>query len=109
MATAEAFRSSTTRPVGLRKRGDLIVNRQIYQGQAWFVVKVDETVPGDAAQVPQLLDGVRQSMVRDAPNELAETFARAIQRSVGVVRQPAAIAAVKRRLTGEGLADPEAQ
>ncbi len=39
MATAEAFRSSTTRSVGLRKRGDLIVTRQIYQGQAWFVVK----------------------------------------------------------------------
>jgi putative peptide zinc metalloprotease protein len=39
MATAEAFRSSTTRAVGLRKRGDLDVNRQVYQGQAWFVVK----------------------------------------------------------------------
>lgn len=39
MATAEAFRSSTTRSVGLRKRGDLEVNRQVYQGQAWFVVK----------------------------------------------------------------------
>ena len=39
MATAEAFRSSTTRAVGLRKRGDLHVNRQLYQGQAWFVVK----------------------------------------------------------------------
>lgn len=39
MATAEAFRSSTTRSVGLRKRGDLVVTRQLYQGQAWFVVK----------------------------------------------------------------------
>jgi putative peptide zinc metalloprotease protein len=39
MATAEAFRASTTRPVGLRRRGDLIVNRQVYQGQAWWVVK----------------------------------------------------------------------
>jgi len=39
MATADAFRASTTRPVGLRKRGDLIVIRQLYQGQAWFVVK----------------------------------------------------------------------
>jgi peptidyl-prolyl cis-trans isomerase D len=77
--------------------------------QAWFVVKVTGTVPGDASQVPQLLDGVRQSMVRDAPNELAETFARAVQRSVGVVRQQAAIEAVKRRLTGAGPADPEAQ
>jgi putative peptide zinc metalloprotease protein len=39
MATADAFRSSTTRPVGLRRRGDLVVNRQVYQGQAWWVVK----------------------------------------------------------------------
>jgi putative peptide zinc metalloprotease protein len=39
MATADAFRSSTTRPVGLRRRGDIVTNRQVYQGQAWFVVK----------------------------------------------------------------------
>ena len=39
MASAEAFRSSTTRPVGLRRRGDLVVNRQVHQGQAWWVVK----------------------------------------------------------------------
>ena len=39
MATADAFRSSTTRPVGLRRRGDLVTNRQVYQGQAWWVVK----------------------------------------------------------------------
>jgi putative peptide zinc metalloprotease protein len=39
MATADAFRSSTTRPVNLRRRGDLNVTRQVYQGQAWWVVK----------------------------------------------------------------------
>lgn len=39
MATADAFRSSTTRPVGLRRRGDLVTNRQVHQGQAWWVVK----------------------------------------------------------------------
>jgi putative peptide zinc metalloprotease protein len=39
MATADAFRSSTTRPVNLRRRGDLDVTRQVYQGQAWWVVK----------------------------------------------------------------------
>jgi putative peptide zinc metalloprotease protein len=36
---ADTFRSSTTRPVGLKRRGDIITNRQVYQGQAWFVVK----------------------------------------------------------------------
>ena len=39
MATADAFRSSTTRGVALRRRGDLVVTRQVYQGQAWWVVK----------------------------------------------------------------------
>ena len=39
MATADAFRASTTRPVGLRRRGDLVANRQAYQGQVWWVVK----------------------------------------------------------------------
>ena len=39
MATADAFRASTTRPVGLRRRGDLVVNRQVHQGQAWWVIK----------------------------------------------------------------------
>lgn len=77
--------------------------------QAWFVVQTRAVVPGDASQSPQLIDAVRQGMTRDAPNELAETFARAVQRSVGVVRQPAAIAAVKRRLTGEGSSDTEVQ
>ena len=36
---ADAFRSSTTRPVGLRRRGDLVATRQSYQGQIWWVVK----------------------------------------------------------------------
>ncbi len=39
MAIADAFRASTSRPVGLRCRGDLVTNRQVHQGQAWYVVK----------------------------------------------------------------------
>ena len=39
MPAADAFRSSTTRAVGLRRRGDLVTTRQLYQGQAWWVVK----------------------------------------------------------------------
>lgn len=68
--------------------------------QAWYVVKTEAARPGDVANAPQLVSGVRDSMSRDAGNETAETFARAIQRAVGVVRQPAAIAAVKARLSG---------
>lgn len=70
------------------------------QGQGWFVVKVDEVIPGDVTQAPQLVDAVRQSLVREAGDELAESFVRAIERSVGVVRKPEAVKSVNRRLTG---------
>lgn len=69
-------------------------------GQGWFVVKVDDVVPGNIAEAPQLTDAVRQSLVRDAGNEMAESFVRAIERDVGVVRKPEAVKAVNRRLTG---------
>ncbi|WP_448579981.1 peptidyl-prolyl cis-trans isomerase [Thermaurantiacus sp.] len=68
--------------------------------RAWYVVRTEAARPGDVTKAPQLVSGVRDSMSRDAGNEMAETFARAIQRAVGVVRQPAAIAAVKARLSG---------
>jgi peptidyl-prolyl cis-trans isomerase D len=77
-------------------------------GQGWFVVQTVETVTGDASGIPQLVESVRQGMARDAANELAETLARAIQRDVGLVRQPAAISAVKRRLSGGGAEETPA-
>ncbi len=69
-------------------------------GQGWFVVKVEDVVPGNIAEAPQLTDAVRQSLVRDAGGEMAESFVRAIERDVGVVRKPEAVKAVNRRLTG---------
>lgn len=69
-------------------------------GQGWFVVKVDEVTPGSLAEAPQLADAVRQGLVRDAGNELAETYVRSIEREVNVVRQPEQVKAVNRRLTG---------
>ena len=70
------------------------------QGQGWFVVKVDEVVPGDVTQAPQLVDAVRQSLVREGGEEVADSFVRAIEQSVGVVKKPEAVKAVNRRLTG---------
>jgi peptidyl-prolyl cis-trans isomerase D len=69
-------------------------------GQGWFVVKVDEVVPGSVAEAPQLVDAVRQSLVREGGDELADSFLRAIERDVGLVRNPEAVKAVNRRLTG---------
>jgi peptidyl-prolyl cis-trans isomerase D len=70
------------------------------QGQGWFVVKVDEVEPGDISQAPELVNAVRQSLIREGGNEIAESFVRSIERSVGVVRKPEAVKAVNRRLTG---------
>ncbi|WP_181160182.1 peptidyl-prolyl cis-trans isomerase [Sandaracinobacter neustonicus] len=69
-------------------------------GQGWFVVKVDDVTPGNLAEAPQLVDAVRQSLLRDAGNEMAESFVRTIERDVGVRRNPEAIKQVNSRLTG---------
>lgn len=69
-------------------------------GQGWFVVKVDAVEPGSAAQAPGLVDAVRQSLMRETGNEMVETFVRAIERDVGVVRKPEQVKATTRRLTG---------
>lgn len=71
---------------------------------AWFVVRPEAHEPGDADAAEALLPQVREALGRTAADELAETFARALERAVGVVRQPGAIAAVKARLAGEGEA-----
>ena len=72
-------------------------------GQGWFVVKVDAVESGDIAQAPQLIDAVRQSFVAQAGDEMVQTFVRAIERDVGVVKKPEALAATKRRVTGAAI------
>jgi len=72
-------------------------------GQGWFVVKVDAVEPGSIAQAPQLIDAVRQSFLAQAGDEMVQTFVRAIERDVGVVKKPEALAATKRRVTGAVL------
>ena len=69
-------------------------------GQGWFVVKVDDIVPGNLAEAPQLVDAVRQSLIREAGGEMAESFVRTIERDAGVRRNPDAIKQVNQRLTG---------
>ena len=70
------------------------------EGQGWFVVKVNEVQAGDLSEAPQLVDAVRQSLQREAGDEMVETFVRAIERNVGVVKKPEALKAVNRRMTG---------
>lgn len=68
--------------------------------QGYFIVKLDKIQRGDAGSQPSLVNAVRQEMSRVAGNEYAEQFARAIQQHVGVKKNEAAIAEVKRQLRG---------
>lgn len=72
------------------------------RGQGWFIVKLDQVVPGNADSAPQLIGAIRQQMTQVAADELAGQFTRAIQAQVGVERDPGTIAKLRRRLLGEG-------
>lgn len=87
-AAADAFRSSTTRAVSLRRRGDLITNRQVYQGQAWWVVK----------------DPISLSYFRFRPEEYALLDMLNGQTSLDVLKDQFEAQFPPRRITQEELA-----
>lgn len=70
-------------------------------GQGYVVVHVDKVTPGDLATAPQLVDSARQQFAQSAPDEISSAFARAVERDLGVTRNPAAIAAVIARIVGD--------
>lgn len=74
-------------------------------GQGFYVVRTEETRRGTAAEAAPLVAPMRQSIAEAAPLELAETFARAVQRAEGATRLPAAVEAVKARLAGAAEAE----
>jgi peptidyl-prolyl cis-trans isomerase D len=69
-------------------------------GAAMFVVVLDTIVPGDFTKVPGLVDSTRSELSSAFSNELAEEFVKAVQNDVGITRDPAAIAQVKRQFAG---------
>ncbi len=71
--------------------------------QGWFVVKVNEVTAGDAAEAAPMVDSMRQSLMRDTAQELADRFVRAVEGEVKVVRQPAVIEEADRRMHGDFL------
>lgn len=68
-----------------------------------LLIRVDRIVPGDLAGAPPLLEATRQQLAQSAPEEIASAFGRAVEREVGVKRNPAAIAAAKRRILGDAV------
>ncbi len=68
--------------------------------QGWVLIHVDSVTPGDPKAVPGLVDAGRRELATGLPDEFGAAFAAAAERSVGVKRNDATIAAVTRRLSG---------
>ena len=69
------------------------------QGRGFYVVKTDKIIPGNAGAQPGLIVQVQQQFQQPVGDELAEQFANAVKKDVGVKRDDKAIAAVKAQLT----------
>lgn len=69
-------------------------------GAGWFVVFHGQRTPGNAATVPQLVQTTRREFSATASEELAQQFARAVERQADVARNPEVIESVRGRLQG---------
>jgi peptidyl-prolyl cis-trans isomerase D len=72
-----------------------------YKG-GWFVVVVDSIDKGNAAGNAQLVDKMRGDLGASMGDEYRQQFARAVRDKVGVKKNDAAIAALRRDLLGQG-------
>ncbi len=68
--------------------------------QGWYVVHLTGTTPGDARTMPGLMERTQQEMAASLGEEYVAQLASAIRKDVGVERNPSALAALRRRLTG---------
>ena len=73
----------------------------------YFIVKVDQIVPGDPAGVPGVLQGTQAQMSQTVGDELVAQFARAAEGDIGVERDPEAIRRLRQRYLGQ--VDPTEQ
>ena len=72
-----------------------------YKG-GWFIVVVDSVEKGNAAGNAQLVDKMRGDLGASIGDEYRQQFARAVRDKIGVKKNDAAIAALRRDLLGEG-------
>lgn len=66
----------------------------------WLVVTVDKVEPGNLAEAPGLIGTVQQALSGSAREEYVQQFMNAVRNQVGVKRDPAKVASVKRSLAG---------
>lgn len=67
----------------------------------WYVVKLDDIVPGKVSATDPVLAQAKQELGQLAGNEYEAQFRAAVRTEVGVERNKNAIDAVRRRLLGE--------
>lgn len=70
----------------------------IPEDRGYFLVMLDKIQQGDAAKVPGLVDQVRADLTNVVANEYGDQFERAIERSLGVKRNPATLSRVTQEL-----------
>ena len=68
----------------------------------WFVVRLDEIVPGKLAANDPLVAQLAVQLGALTGREYADQFRKALRTEVGVERNPAALRAVRERLIGGG-------
>jgi peptidyl-prolyl cis-trans isomerase D len=73
-------------------------------GQGWFVVHLEQTMPGDATKAPELVQATRGQFQSFLSQEYADQFTRGIRKRLEVERDERAIARLKQQLMGSGSA-----
>lgn len=68
----------------------------------WFVVEVEDIVPGEIAPDDPLMAEAAAALGQLAAREYADQLRAAMREELGVERNPEALAAVRRQLTGTG-------
>jgi peptidyl-prolyl cis-trans isomerase D len=71
-------------------------------GAGWFVVHTENTVPGNAASQPQLIQATRTQFERILGEEYSAQFARAVQDRLEVERNEGKIRSLKQQLQTGG-------
>ncbi len=67
----------------------------------WVLIHAESIEPGAPAAMQAVRESTRRDIAAQAPGEIAQAFAAAAAKTVGVERNAAQIAAVVRRLTGQ--------
>jgi len=69
---------------------------------SWFVIKLEQIVPGDPQLLPVVVNGTRNQLQRTLGDEYAQQFASAARGEVKVKRNPQALQALDQQLRGNG-------